>query len=80
MDDKDKQELEALKAHLSVLQVMAHQRDHELMSLQIYLAKQSAWLDRLTALTGLLNEDLDRPDALTHKDRSILLRLRRSLN
>lgn len=79
MTDKDKQ-LEELKLHLTNPQLQVHEKDHHLMTLRVHAAQRDARLERLTALVGLLQEDLERPDALTRKDKSLLLRIRRALN
>ena len=79
MNDKDKQ-LEELIIHLTTLQTQAQQQSHQLMALQVHAAQQDERLERLMALVGLLQEDVERPDALTQKDKSLLLRVRRALN
>ena len=77
MNDKDRQELDTLKTQLTMLQVKAHACDHELMLLRVHSYEQDARLKRLMALVGLFKEDLERPDALTPADKSMLLRVRR---
>ena len=80
MNDKDRQELDTLKTQLTMLQVKAHACDHELMLLRVQSGEQAAWLQRLMTLVGLRKEDLERPAALTSKDKSLLLRVRRTEN
>lgn len=78
MNDKDKQNLEALHAHLMHLQVKCHQQDHELMHLRIHSVEQDSKLKQLLTMLGLVPDDLNAPNALTTI--TTLLRMRRAEN
>lgn len=80
MMNKDNSQIEALKLQLTDLQIRTHQQDHELMNLRVHAARQDALLHRLLNLVGLLSEDINGSDALTTKDKSLFLRVRRSCN
>jgi hypothetical protein len=80
MNDEDKQEMEMLKMQLSHLHMKCHEQDHQLMTLQVHTVRQEALVDRLLHLVGLLPEDIKNQDALTSKDKSFLLRMRRTDN
>lgn len=82
MTEKDKHELDVLRLHIQQLQIDAHRRDHELITLQIHTTEQRHQLDRLTrllAMLGLHPDDLNAPGALTSKA-TLLLRLSRPEN
>lgn len=80
MTDKDKQQMEVLKLHLTDMQIRCHHQDHELMELRVHAARQDSLLNQLLNLVGLLGDDIKDPNALTVEDKSLLLRVRRALN
>ena len=80
MTDKDKQQMDLLLAQWHILNAKCHEQEHLLMTLRIHTIRQEAVLNRLLALVGLLREDIEDADALTAKDKSFLLRMRRALN
>ena len=80
MNDKDKQQMEMLKLQLTDSQIRGHQQDHELTDLRVYASRQDEIVHQLLNLVGLLTADIKDPDALTAKDKSLLLRMRRALN
>lgn len=82
MTEKDKHELDVLRLHIQQLQISAHRRDHELLTLRKHAAEQQQQLDRQTRLLtmlGLLPDDLNAPGALTSTP-TLLLRLLRPAN
>lgn len=78
MNDKDKQQLDALQAQLTAMQIKCHQQTHELMTLHQHLVAQDKKMAQLLAMLGLVPADLNVPAELMAM--TAMLRLRRAEN